>query len=279
MMLRLRVPPHSPLRDHAADAGLPGAREPFCYGSVTLSRSDLAKTSRSSLPEPLLKHTFRRYDSASLSGHWEEDHREGTRWRDIEFPNLRRLVTLPACTCRRSQTQGNGWDGYWLCYPVLCLDGLECCDTKTQWLERHSNELSAIKAKIANPSEGWRPAAFERTVPADSSMNDDYSVFVTEGSATIVTWPGRRKLSFADHLWTVLVVECALLQYWQLRSLLGRLANPDSVGVIRGLQEEVIFGLEEFTSSRLTYGQAVEKMNLLLEGLRVERLYLESAIR
>jgi hypothetical protein len=101
------------------------------------------------------------------------------------------------------------------------------------------------------------------------------STFHTEGSTTHITWHGEDLPQFDDHLWTLLLVESALLQYWQLRLLNQRLAATlRKQGEVRRVQEEVIYGLEEYRSARLMYGSANDAVQRLLESWDANRLYL-----
>jgi hypothetical protein len=139
-------------------------------------------------------------------------------------------------------------------------------------MTRHKRSLAGVVGRVTG-IERLRDRAIDSMLPPDTSIERKNSTFHTEGSTTHVTWPREDLPHFDDHLWTLLLVESALLQYWQLRLLNLRLAATlRKQGEVRRVQGEVIYGLEEHRS-RLMSGTANDSVRRLLESWHADRLY------
>ncbi|PWR06582.1 hypothetical protein DKT69_36665 [Micromonospora sicca] len=111
-------------------------------------------------------------------------------------------------------------------------------------------------------------------LPSDSSIRGRGSVWHAHASTTLISWNQERR-RFDDHLWALLLVENFLLQYWQLRALSASLeaaGTETTAKAARDLQRRLIFGLQEFYRSALTYGDAQDTVSSLLQSSGAERM-------
>lgn len=242
---------------------------------VDLSHSGTSRVSRVEIAEPLAEGAFSKAEQKVLGGKWLPEMQEGVRWRKIDLTNDRTSIAEIFGLYRDAVEKYSGvrLNSEWLCYPVICIDQLGCCGSELEWLSLHQLDLAAITAKVRDASR-LKGEALLQLMPNDLSLSKSNSTFMTEGSTTLVAWPGSKISAFSDHLWTVQVVESALLQFWQLRELERRLAATQTRQEdVRQVQRELIYGLQEFRSARLLFGTAFSNMEVLLSGWNVERLY------
>ncbi|MCW8100808.1 hypothetical protein [Streptomyces tauricus] len=210
-----------------------------------------------------------------LLGHWVEGERSGTRWRRCRFQDpasvadlfMTYLDAIHGIAVKKSSSE-------WLCHPVIFVKKVDCCESEEQFRSLHSAELVSLLSRYSSP-RGERGAAIAELVPRDRSLNLDHSVYMDATHTTSIRWPGASgPEEYAGHLSHIIVVECALLQYWQIKMIDRRVAG--STGHLREiaqLQRDAIFGMREYRNSPLSYGTARDAANEILVGLEADRLY------
>jgi hypothetical protein len=94
-----------------------------------------------------------------------------------------------------------------------------------------------------------------------------YSKYVSSGMAVEIKWTPEKD-DFSQDLWTLLLVENALLRVWQLRALSTKVR---AVGRTRRqefhLQQQALFGLREIRESVVNYGSARDQSDALVAEL------------
>ncbi|MYT34830.1 hypothetical protein GTY66_01920 [Streptomyces sp. SID8356] len=162
----------------------------------------------------------------------------------------------------------------WLCHPVIFVKKIDCCESEEQFRSLHSVELVSMLSRYTS-RRGERGQAISELVPRDRSLNLDHSVYMDASHTTSIRWPGfSGPEEYAGHLNHIIVVECALLQYWQIKMIDERVAG--SAGRLREiaqLQRDAIFGMREYRNSPLSYGTARDAADAILHGLGADRLY------
>jgi hypothetical protein len=233
-------------------------------GSLMISRSELA--------EPLIRLSSK-YIHASerhWSGQWAEGEASGTRWRQLEHnpPTSLEAIFL---TYRDAIAQATGASclPQWMCYPIIVIDSLGCCGNRQIWRVRHKRDLSRLVNRV--PKLKLR----QDLSVADQSLTQSMSIYYTEGSTTRLSWNFERGRGyFGDHLMTIILVEYVLLGYWQLTLLADRIDMlRRRVRSARQVQEDAIFGLQEYRRSFLVYGTAKDIARRLFALLGGDELY------
>lgn len=211
---------------------------------------------------------------SSLAGHWLPEVSHNNRWRHVDYATPTSVTELfqlywdSLIVATRTD-----FNPSWLCYPVVCIDKVECCSSEEQWMENHRRDLAAMISRTTG-SGNLRDVAVADLIPQDASFRHGTSILFTEGCTVRIAWPGEETPDFEDHLWTLLLPESALVQYWQLRVLEARLAATlRRQRDVRQVQLEVIYGLEEYRLGRLTYGSATDTVDRLLDRWRANRLH------
>ncbi|MFG2641627.1 hypothetical protein ACGFYP_11740 [Streptomyces sp. NPDC048370] len=229
----------------------------------------------SSIPEPLLKAASgRRGWEKELAGHWEDDVSSGTRWRMVEHASPASVADLfELYAVAISRTLGHSSYGSWFCYPATFVDQVTCCATEEDFKRNHSLALDNAIARSID-IETVRPESRSKVIPEEGSLTLGKSLYCDPSSALEIRWSGTGRVEFEHHLWTLLILESALLQYWQIRLLDSRISvTSGKLKAVRDLQLEVIFGLREYRDSGITYGTALELTERLLSGWRVDKRY------
>ncbi|MEU8046701.1 hypothetical protein AB0B71_21455 [Micromonospora echinofusca] len=232
----------------------------------------------SEIPEPLIVHAAQgrheRNERAWL-GEWLPDTKEGVRWRRMTFEEpstAAHLFTLYQDAIRN--VTGVELFDEWQCHPVVCIDAVGCCASEERWLAMHPAELAALSSGGVEP-ERLRESAITALCPTERSLVKDHSLFTSPAKTIRIDWANKSAdITFSDHLWTIVVIESALVQYWQLRALENRLSESQIAGAdIQSLQQEAIYGLQEFRQSSFLFGTATDIADDLLRGWRAERLH------
>jgi hypothetical protein len=212
--------------------------------------------------------------SSEWPGKWSSEMLEGTRWRKFLHPDPVSLVDLFRLYHDAiSHLSDVDFGDDWLCYPVVCIDHLGCCHSETTWIREHRDELAGILLRYE--AYGQLRGSAKKRLPKDRSISTDHSVWHSSASTTVVSWT-RQPKRFDDHLWTVLLAENFLLQLWQLRALdqsIQSASTDPTAKTARALQRRLIFGLEEFHRSSLTYGDAQETVAQLLQESGADRTH------
>ncbi|MFI7608953.1 hypothetical protein ACIBTV_28090 [Micromonospora sp. NPDC049366] len=228
----------------------------------------------SEVAEPVLLFASKRLniDRRRMPGKWLSEVREGTRWRRFDHAEPVSLVDLFR-TYQHAILEASGASGdEWLCHATVCIDRLGCCETQSAWTSRHRAELTGMLLRDGGYA-GLREAATLK-LPPDTSIRMDHSVWHGHASTLLMHW-GEGSRHFDDHLWTLLLGESFLLQYWQLRALDKSLQMIESQRTAKGaraLQRRLIFGLQEFHRSALSYGSAQDQVLALLRESGAERI-------
>ncbi|MEU4109959.1 hypothetical protein [Streptomyces sp. NPDC027717] len=240
----------------------------MCFGS-----SGIANSSR--LAEPVLRGAYGKRSERHWLGEWEPDREEGVRWRFAQHHdspaavsdlfNLYRDAIMNTIRCQSP--------GDWFCYPVAFIEKIACCDSEASFRSVHETELKNAIARSVDVSE-VRPEALAGIIPQDASLTEDTSFYCNMSSSLEVRWPGTGEGEFAQHLHRLVILESALLQYWQIRSLDRRVGvTSGRLKHVREIQREAIFGLREYRDSSISFGSALDLVERLLGEWRTDRLY------
>ncbi|WP_143064857.1 hypothetical protein [Streptomyces sp. PAN_FS17] len=242
------------------------------YREMAFGSSEVVCASRVS--EPVLKAAYGRHAEPHLEGEWEPGLEEGVRWRLAQHESPAAvsdlfLLYLGAVTrAIKSDPVGD-----WFCYPAAFIDRADCCNSEDSFKDAHENELKNAISRSIDVSE-VRPEALPSMVPEDCSLTRSTSLYCNMSSSLEVRWPGSREGEFAQHLQRLVILESALLQYWQIRLLDRRVGVTDgSIRQVRELQREAIFGLREYRDSSMSFGTAMDLVERLLGEWRADRLY------
>ncbi|MFE5617451.1 hypothetical protein [Streptomyces sp. NPDC056524] len=229
----------------------------------------------SSIPEPLIKAAAgsRRWEQG-LAGYWEDDMSGGTRWRMMEHTSpasVSDLFSLYAAAI--SRTLGHAPYGEWFCYPATFADKVTCCATEDEFKRNHSVALNNLIARSID-MDTVRPEFISKVLPEEGALTLERSLYCDPSSALEIRWSSTGGMKFERHLWTLLLLENTLLQYWQIRLLDRRISvTSGKLKEVRELQLEAIFGLREYRDSGITYGTAWELTERLLREWRVDKRY------
>jgi hypothetical protein len=242
------------------------------YRSMCFGSSEVVCASR--IAEPVLRAAYGRRDRAYLAGDWEEEEEQGVRWRLIQHEEPGSISDLfnlylaaVSHAIKREPSEG------WFCYPVTFIDKVGCCDSEASFRDAHPNELHDAIMRSVSASE-VRSEALASVIPEDSSLTKHTSFYCNMASAIEVRWPTGRGGNFAGHLQRLVLLESALLQYWQIHLLDRRVGVTDgSLRQVREIQREAIFGLREYRDSSISYGTGRDLVERLLVEWRVAGLY------
>ncbi|MFF0446006.1 hypothetical protein ACFYT4_06255 [Streptomyces sp. NPDC004609] len=232
--------------------------------------------SAAELPESLLRaamgeRKFRR----NPPGTAVDDERAGTNWRRFCYSDPISVSDI----CQMyidaiSKIAIRDLPGAWFCHPSIFLEEITCCDSEEDFRATHHDDLTKFVTRYSgrHPQRG---SAVEDLAPQDTSLTVDHSVYMDASHTVSIRWPGFPGVEdYANHLSHVLIAECALLQYWQIRMIDQRVnSNRGTLKSIKALQEDAIFGLREYRNSPLTHGTARDAAEYLLQGLQADRLY------
>ncbi|MEV1145209.1 hypothetical protein [Micromonospora sp. NPDC049799] len=215
-------------------------------------------------------------DDGRWLGAWSEEVHAGTRWRRMVFGSPSSVTDL-FILYQAAIIDAVDVDFFdeWQCYPVVCIDEVGCCEGVEQtWLESHSTELVHLTGGMGGDVT-LRNSALAALRPFEKSIVDDYSLFVSPSKAIRINWNADSEgVYFSEHLWTLLVIESTLLQYWQLRALDERLSDTRGRAFsVKDIQEQAIYGLQEFRHSTLTFGTAIDMADDMLKGWRAHKLH------
>jgi hypothetical protein len=239
----------------------------MCFGS-----SEVVCASR--ISEPILRAAYGKRAQSYLAGEWEAGQEEGVRWRLVQHEShasvsdLFNLYQEAVSRIIRAEPAGD-----WFCYPVTFIEKVECCGSEASFRDAHENELNNAIARSVDVSE-VRPESLPSMVPEDCSLTRRSSFYCNMASSLEVRWPGGREGEFAEHLQRLVLLESALLQYWQIRLLDRRVGVTNgTLRQVREIQREAIFGLREYRDSSISFGTAKDLVERLLSEWRVDRLY------
>ncbi|MFC9700331.1 hypothetical protein ACFTWD_06505 [Streptomyces sp. NPDC056943] len=243
------------------------------YRQMASSSSEIV--SASSLPEPIIKAASdsRRWE-ARLAGQWEDEMEAGVRWRMIEHPSPMRISDLFNIYADAiSGTLGSSGLQAWLCYPAAFIDHVDCCATEEEFKQLHADELKNAIARSIDVAR-VRPEFLPKILSEEGSVTVEKSLYCDPSSSLEINWDGSSEILFERHLWTLVLLESALLQYWQIRLLDHRISvTSGKLKSVRELQLEAIFGLREYRDSGIVYGTALDLAERLLQGWRADRLH------
>jgi hypothetical protein len=237
---------------------------------LTIANSVLIQ--RAEVAEPVLRAAsrFNHLPESGWPGQWAEHQASGCRWREIEHRSASSLVDLfNLYKDAIEQVVKVSMFPDWLCYPVVFIDSLGCCNSEKQWMHRHGSDLRRILARTG-PIELREPIT-----TVDRALTTNFSIYYEIGSTTRINWQFSPGVSeFADQLQTVVLIEHVLLRYWQLVALNERIvAGQGNDKSSASVQVEAIYGLQEYRRSVLVYGTARDAANELLSALRAQELY------
>jgi len=75
--------------------------------------------------------------------------------------------------------------GEWCCYPVVCIDILDCWGTETAWTERHQEELTGILMRFEDYRQLREPSRLD--LLTDGSIKRGHSVWHSMASSTLIS--------------------------------------------------------------------------------------------
>jgi hypothetical protein len=243
---------------------------------IPMLAGDWLRLKQTILPEPVVKFASRGWgvSNQAWEGTWSDDVEEGIRWLHSvgsSFTDVFRAYQEAIVWSARIRDPGSDW----LCYPTLLIDSPACCGSESRWRRRHLRELVGIAARYA-PYRSIPVAELDRLLGARHVLMGGDLLLINEGMATQLHWAfdGSRQLTIADELSRLALSEHVLLQYWQLRLLDRTLdATEQRQRELLNAQRQVIYGLEEYRHSRLSYGTAREIADSFKARFGIEQLY------
>jgi hypothetical protein len=242
------------------------------YLEMSFGSSEFVTATRVS--EPILRAAFGKRAERHLGGEWEAEQEEGVRWRTIKHESPATISELSVLYQQAiAFTIKSARSGDWFCYPAAFIDKVACCNSEESFRDTHERELKNAIIRSVDVSS-IRAGAVSSLVPEDCSLTRSSSWYCNMSSSLEINWPGSPDGEFSQHLQRVVILESALLQYWQIRLLDRRVgvAN-DSVRQVREIQREAIFGLREYRDSSISFGDAMDLVDRLLVEWRADRLY------
>ncbi|WP_416960486.1 hypothetical protein [Streptomyces sp. Agncl-13] len=239
----------------------------LCFGS-----SETVTASR--LAEPVLRGAYGKRVEPHLLGEWEPQQEEGVRWRLTQHDSPASVADLFSLyRAAVVNTIGCKSTGDWFCYPASFIEKIDCCDSEASFRDVHENELKNVIARSVDVSE-VRPQSLASLIPEDSSLTKSTSLYCNMSSSLEIRWSGPGEGEFAQHLQRLVILESALLQYWQIRLLDRRVGVTNgNLRRVREIQREAIFGLREYRDSSISFGSAIDLVERLLSEWRTDRLY------
>ncbi|MFD5569667.1 hypothetical protein [Streptomyces cadmiisoli] len=242
------------------------------YREMSFGSSEIVTASRVS--EPVIRAVYGRRSERHLEGEWEDEQKEGVRWRLVVHESPATVSDLSALYQKAiARTIKSAPSGDWLCYPATFIDKVACCDSEESFKSAHDRELKNAIARVTDVSM-IRSDVVSSLIPEDCSLTKSSSWYCNMSSSLEVMWPGSRAGQFARHLHRLVILESALLQYWQIRLLDRRVGVTNgSIRQVREIQREAIFGLREYRDSSISYGDAMTLVERLLVEWRADRLY------
>ncbi|MFI6081288.1 hypothetical protein ACIBBB_09970 [Streptomyces sp. NPDC051217] len=227
-------------------------------------------------PEALLRATLNsRKLWSTLPGEWIDEVRAGTRWRRMSYAEPISVADL--CLMYIDSITNiaiKDLPGEWICHPTVFVEEITCCPSEMEFRTQHRGELRELVTRYQS-RHGQRGSSIDDLMPEDSSLNIDHSIYMSSSNSVSIRWPGFTGAEeYANHLQHVMIVECALLQYWQIRMIDWRVVQSrGQLKDIKTLQEDAIFGLREYRNSPLTHGTAMKITDRLLKEWHADRLY------
>ncbi|MDK1474938.1 hypothetical protein QNO07_16160 [Streptomyces sp. 549] len=197
----------------------------------------------------------------------------GSRLIKIEFSSSTSAAVVFVAYANSVTAVGKvSWEGEWFCYPAMFLAGIACCESENKFSRSHAEELALLFLRL-DPRQGIRAEQLRTLMPENAALDSNSSFYFNASSMLEIEWKGPPG-EFADHLNRLIIMESALLQYWQIRMLDQRIsATQDKLSRVREVQKEAIFGLREYREAAISYGTAKEITEKLLSEWRADRFY------
>ncbi|MEW2429102.1 hypothetical protein AB0877_13910 [Micromonospora sp. NPDC047644] len=166
--------------------------------------------------------------------------------------------------------------GDYFCYTTVLVGGIRCCRTRQRWFKLHARELAGLVMRYP-PYGRIKDQIVAEVQQKDKSVGSETSRYYCGGNAFVIDWDYDYQepcVSFVNVVNTVVIIENALLQYWQISSLHETLLlEGRSRRSLLQAQEELARGLEEFGASSISYGTAQEISADILRQLHTDRLH------
>jgi hypothetical protein len=165
--------------------------------------------------------------------------------------------------------------GPWVNHPTVFVKPGQCCQPK-RWDAVHGRDLVRLAVRAAGPAD----LASHVGLPDDLSFQADHSLYVELGSSLYVERSGRLPQPI-DELWTVLVIEYALLLYMRLQTMEEKVANMrlEDRHLQRAYRDAVLL-FSELRQGNLRSGEARMIASRALEVLGADKMRptIESAL-
>lgn len=214
-----------------------------------LSRSDYESISRAEIPESIL----RGYREVSLPGAWMQDTYFNLRYREVEFSEQVSIMTMFDLYMQAvGETLKIHARGTWSVHATLISSAGECCTHLKDWKSFHANEIAKLASRYSSDMS-INVAQFPNK---DFSLHPDTILHLNMGSTTSITLDEALP-SGVDQLWTVLLVEHALLQYARLQRLEDEVGTRNLYGPrLQKLYRESIDLFTDMRQREVRYGSA-----------------------
>ncbi|MEV4317813.1 hypothetical protein [Actinocrispum sp. NPDC049592] len=235
---------------------------------------------QTTVSEPILRAAaeYSGYKEEDWPGAWLSDIEEGTRWRsqehgDREIGLLTIFELYQEAILRYSPKVYR--HGGWLCYPTFFVERLSCCGSKKRWMQKHRGDLVSLLAR-SQPGVPFTEEAAEELLQPDFSIFPDTSFWSPGGCAMEFMWnfESEPKDDFAYYLKRLVVIENALIKYWQLRALDDRIGNTQpTLKNMEKLLLEVASGLTEYRKPLFSFERANEISSFTVRRLGGSEYY------
>ncbi|MEU7811469.1 hypothetical protein [Pseudonocardia sp. NPDC049154] len=248
---------------------------------ASATRSDKARLTALRIPESIAKRyaKFWRNPVSLIRGDWEPDVSEGERWVRLRVDSTARVADVyDIVHYALASYFGNSISPAWLCHTTIAINHWDCrCSSRGAWEALHGSELARLLAGVHDVDE-VRIATLGEEFMRDFSIEESTSFYSSGGTSIRVQWnfdasdTGREGFGLLNRL---VVIENALIRYWQLRVLDAELdltVGRSTSETAEDLQRRLIYGLVEQDRVLFMAGTATDLADHIFAELRGPRL-------
>jgi hypothetical protein len=218
--------------------------------------------------------------SFGSSREFVRDERGYTRLEKGEVKEFGEIFDAYCFSCKQIILENRFWsldDLYqksrsnnWFSYPVIFINAIKpSYATDAKFKESHLDELAKLIMGM-DSSSLLKSKAAKDICDEDLSLVDNYSLYLTEGSGTILYYKnpkgeirkkGEEIESIREELLTSVVVDMILLQKGILQTFNSQLSRATyNLAKLTKLKQEYIYALQEFEAIGISYYGSVHEM-------------------
>ena|GEM_PF-2960989 len=215
---------------------------------------------------------------------YASDDRGSTKFEGDEASDFGRIFDAYRCFCTETILAKKHWSlgeleqslrsNHWHGYPIVFIKKTEpTYPSGTEFKKSRAETLAKLVLGIRG-SMSLKPKVVSDTCAEDLSITDDYSVYLTEGSGTVIYYKNHKLKVSSDAIvpeWTrqkfltSVVVDMLLLQRAILFTFNNQLNRATyDIAKLTGLKQEYILALQEFEALGLSHYGTVH--NIIKHG-------------